>query len=1254
MAPINNVVGPGVRGATWVTAHPVQADETARPSATARTLQARFSSDVNNQGRDGTLPVPLSQPLRLLPPSKPPYDALAPSGLAGWNSIERDSVPHAAVPFSEDLSWAAARSLEHRLVAGGSNDRPSGPKIIVAPYRTDTDAVLIISVGGPNDDTIFISTMEPPEKPANRRRKHKPLPKAKEAVIRTSALPSFVSASPITSIKLAPSQPDMSFSAAHQGPWLSIQTLTETHLVAVHQPFLRPYGSSDGSASPAFVLTQIASFLTPMAGVLRQSNAGDIRKGPTFLLSSHPIADVAWDPARRTSALIVDVVGNVWRWSVDFISGDVRWLSHGQHLVKVLVSPLTQQEIQSNKHCQISWVDDLAADNAIVMTDHALFGLDLGSGSAERLYELSTIIPHLQRPTFLSATHTGLPHALMPALDSHASPPLLLVVSSTCVHVLDAINPRRELLVLAHHRAFDDPTLRTVWTDATTTDEEEEDGRIRFLLVSDRDATTTIYTIGCAISIRADARRQVTRAWQASQPAELPRLPGCEHGGDSILLQWKRFVPGSRRWTRWRHAARELLGRWAHFRRLEDGSTWLQSFTKLGSRLRRNTELPFVSHSTPGAHELATLMRVYQGLIADQQVAPRTSSGAIGAIRTIDFSQVYEHLQSLQHVAHQISSSTPFADFLRVADALTKNIPATLQATVLTGLDLLVLSSLDTRDARQLIPFADPQGAVSALYAPNTLPHLGRYSGCAAMLLSTVAAAMGKARASGSGWWDGERVEPALLLGPLSAVDSSARAGIAQDASTHQATEPDLDGDTRARDAEKWERQVATITESYVGTPSSSITSDAFRVTYNATLQIVLQLALSNEVWSSRPVTVQDPQPTSFLEKQPDAASWSLTSDLTQPERWRTLSDSQNKRSRRQDSVFSQPLSQTSSKRRRRDSVAPESGRGEEVDGDESREEMLAENISRLGPSTATDVDGSDDVDIETLAKTQLPEPEEVHFSFFQPVEHVGGSSVTTRAARLLLSTWPMTSVDPECPENDPSFFTYSDPYVLLDGARAAAEGGYASTSGMSATDGESTGWSSAWTSDTSNWYTSGGETSDGMARARSHSVWSGPSSTGPQGTHLPGLPVASASTAGLSQSQPPTLSAGAAEFHRRRRMAPPSISSSSQRATSVASSSTRTPAPAPAATASPAATPARTSYSQQHPLADSQLPLSQQMGWSGDGAETQSPTMARASPSMQASALSGAATQPVPGLHGSRRKGDKTAKKPKKRLDGF
>lgn len=1220
-------IGVGTRGATWLAELSTSTEgDNALPSTSVRPC---FASDVDNQGRYGASLKPSSQPLLVFPASRP----------AQYVTESQSSA------FSGSNLWipgdltAVSKDVIHRVMQdpeSSARTLRSDSKIVAAPYESQSSAVLILSVGGPNENALFISILEPPLtadfglcEDTNSVRHQIP------AGLRTSAVPCYVSPSPITSLKLATSQPQITSSRAHEGPWLAIQTLTGTHIAAVHRTCHRRRKKVQ-STLPEFILTHICSFLTHRVSKLREHQTGIKQQGLIFPLGAHPVADVAWDPRRRTAALVVDTAGNAWRWSVDLLSSDARWLTHGQYLEKIFATPLTEREAYANHNCMLHWVDDLSTDRAFLITDHTIFGLRFHgkAEAAQRLFEAPLSPTHLRPSPFLHAINAGIP--IPTSLGSHTfnGEPLLLVVSSAVIHVLDAVNPRRELLAIQHHRNFDDETLRlSLVNPSLHRADESHRARLLITLTSDRDSTATLYTILCATTTSADARRQVVRAWQACSPAEVPRQYEGQTGMDLMFVAWEGILPNAGEWRRWCRINRKALGSYLQLQRSGDGAVWMQAFDERKGASTEKSDLPINLYATSSVRALETIIQAWTGIKNSAQ--PRLSSVTYEPrdVKLYDLSRVHLAFNRFFDLENQWSTGSSLRNYIGAIERFRQAMADVTEPTIMTALDLLALSSFNGSEFRHSVPLLDRRGAVSALYVPQTLLNLGPFGQVIDTLMGTVSRQLNAARVEGSAWWDGERWPMELLL-PM----AHAQWDDSEDLDESHYDQQDL---------KAWARQVEALANRYIGSSAHGSPRFASRIVKASISQIVLQLALCNEVWSPRPVTVEAAK--GFLSSQAqNEAIGSQRSGLSQPEPWsESIQHSfqrASKRSRRKESISSQETTSASTKRRRRDSVNNADDHGETAD----RNDMLAGNLSRLA---GQDFHGSVDMDAETdgmdvyaLARRQLPEPEEVHLSFFAPSEHIGGGSVTTRAARLLLSSWPLTSIDPCSAENDPAYYTYSNHYTLLDAAKTSAEGSYTSASALSGADGESTGWSSAWTSETTNWNTSG-ETSDGTAFSRGHSVWGRPA----PGHSVSLVPSSQPNPAGsgIRESMPQSQSrplfgfegGDTAELHRRWHLAPPSVASSSQRAF-IASGSSRSAA----VSAYSQRIDTRTSFSQQTTSVTPPSLASQQ------GMQ----------PSQQASPPTALATQPVAGPHTSRRQdfGGSDAipgvKKLKKRMGGF
>lgn len=919
---------------------------------------------------------------------------------------------------------------------------------------------------------------------------------------------------------------------------------------------------SRGDASghlPEYVLTHICSFLTS-AVAARIRTRGIVHK-----VGRHHVACVAWHPTARSAALIGDVSGGIWLWKVDLKPrGKRRWLTDGQSFRKVAQIPL---DVRQEALQQLLWLgphDDQPL--ALARTCDGVFVVDPQTGKRLQSRHAGVSSSHLA-PSYFH-------HAV--TLQAPGGSTVLTIASSSGLHIVDPFHPSREMLFVPHHRAFWDSTLRLTPIDGHT-------GTVA--LSSTLDPAVTIYHFGWD----STEDLQPIRAWQCSPPYELaPPAQGAPNnfGGDLLIRPWTDVLSDVDQWQKWRKQ-----NHWAYISRLCTGEITLRTIAHKSSLRAQTADSTWAIHTSPNPalSEVVDALKARAG----ETWHPRASRrGRINEEDPLTFASAYLGLLALAK-----SSSTGRSRQSRLLKSL-QNGASPLDAhngPFITALDVVAYASLHFGDAPVLTPFASSRGAISALYLPHTLQS-GSQGPNRDGTLSALLAALKACRQQG--WWDGGR-----CLG--SGVEIGSRNVL-----------EDVD-DTRAV-AEELDRIVDSLEHRYLGpnTRSSSSTSVAIR---QALHQLILHCSLSNEVWSSRPIEIEPPK--GFEADNQSEHLGSQASALSQPGPWNPASTSSASQTPR-------------SRRRRQDSVAPTPSSGKR-----KRDDPLSQLSQPLASQGyITDDDGDDDADpdalgdVDLLAKQKVPEPGEVHFAYFRGNDRAPGvgsssssaaASITTPAARLLLSSWPLSSLDPRDPDNDPSHYTFTDPYALLDAARASNEDGYASSTSARSTD---TGWSSAWSA------TSASGISDGeQPRSRSQSVWS-------SSAHGRVESVAASSQgfapghhffATGSMSQP----AAVRDIGRER--APPSI--------------------AP-----------RGTWDRERNLAASQPHLGTPMGWS---APRQAPSVypasqgppdkfAAASQSHSQAFTGGAsmntASQPVLGSHASRKASSKQGKKAKKRLGGF
>ncbi|PWN23321.1 hypothetical protein BCV69DRAFT_280928 [Microstroma glucosiphilum] len=1171
---VQNLAATGTRGSLWLTA--TGQDQQAEAGPSTPRLQASFGSDLFG------LPSlhATSKPLPIFPPSKSSRPEPA-------RADKRSGRPKALYNEVEDVPEELLETLtEKRSVPR----LKSGAKLLVTSYTEDADKLLIIHVGGPDDRHLFISSLSPPTRQTIRppkRKKNGLLSTAdspKQARLQQSLLPAYVSDSPIVCIKLAPREPTLRKSHQHAGPWISIQTLTGVHFSAIHQLSPRQLEKAS-SRYPQFVLSHICSFLTKaVASALR-----DEAVGVTFTLASSPISDVAWNPATKSSALLTDTAGNVWEWEVDATGhGTSKWLSRGQSCR--LAVPAARNALtpaKDSQHHQILWADSFAHDRAFRVSDQSIHGLDLLDGSTEELYTTIMSPVSLQREVFRSTVSISLPDSKS-AVQTRAS--ILISATSTSIRVFDGSNPRRNLLVIPHDRDSFDESLSLVAVPQGSSSKSV----VSVLLCSAHPSSTTMYTVGYAITSLDTDQEQVIRVWQAHPPAEFAQdhelyASDCQ----PLLRPWRDILPRSDSWSQWRKSETSV-GYFACFAMDGISQVWLQGLDrKPAAHQLGPADLPIDIVRSLAADELRRLIQASSGATCHKLVGRSGSVTGKTGTPSINLSLIWRKLT--EDFASPASSVARQDALLQ---ALTKGLghlddPS---LSMLTGLDLVSLASLHIGSETVHTPFSATTGSISASYPPHTIQIRPSHSG---VLLSLLA--RGIKRSRGQAWWAGDR---------WSAT------GIDNDLTTSSDREDD-----ESDEASSWEEQARQLYYKYAGEAGVRVSAlIAQQELYSSCLQIVLQTALSRDVWSTRPIEVAEAKGLSEVEA--DERLTSQTSGLARPGPWNADFPTilEHQRRRRQDSVIDDlgATGTSTSIQRRQDSVSAASQ--PDSLGMQQAIDPLLHDYDPHEPQ-------SDDEELNMLAKSRVPQPDDVRFAYFKPRRENAGRSesgpsaerATTAAARLLLSSWPLTSLDPTSTETDPSYYTYTDPYSLLDEARASGEG-YASSAPSAASDGES-GWSSAWSGANSG--LSGGETSASEGgRSRSRSVWSASAAPSSQGGHV-----------GSREAETPQP----AQARWTRRLAPPSIAPAvSSGATAFSQSGARQGASSQHAGLGGGSRGSRGHFSQmsvQH-TADRDRGRVHPM-------ETQSQH-----------SVGEAATQPLAGPHASRRSAP--AKRQKRRVGGF
>ncbi|PWN30039.1 hypothetical protein BDZ90DRAFT_3212 [Jaminaea rosea] len=1071
----------GSRGSVWI-------QDRGEGSSTGTRLEPAFG---NRRQGNLILPRPASQPLAIFPASRASNYASPSDAKGAQSSTEYLRGKH---PEFQDAPDEVLRDLLGE--AQQSRTPSTGCKVLITPYLAASNVSLIVNVGGSRNENIYISTLHPPGVTADgskrRRRRSKTkgqLDNRDQPTLRPILLPAFISDSPIVDISLAPNEPAMPGSRHHEGPWISIRTLTALHFCAIHRVTSRKHDKASRPLPP-YTLNSIATILTRQVYAERDKDDVEFSSSPpaaTFSLDRYPVSDVAWDPSSRSTALIVDTQGNIWQWSVDLLrSGDNKWLSRGHRLQRVSNSPLPPQPdlaeedkpARRNHRCRVAWSDAYGSESVILSTDHAVWVVDLRDGDTEgrieSVFEAAPSTTHLRRSRLHALINLSLPHPLSRTMDhsDEAGLPLLIAASSTSLHVLDAVDPRQQLLTIPHNRHFDDDTLTLTFLPGLTHAKGQR-GYSAVLLSSTRDSTTTLYGIGCSLALADETagQRRVTRAWQAHGPCEWAAMKDLAPKEAPVVALWKQLLPVDHQldspWRRWRRSSvtRDVLGKWATLQRdATTGEVWLTGWCYRGPKASNSQEgsqvprdpLPITVYQSQAVHELRALIAAQEGhgVLAARRVgqveAAHAASwaGSTWSVEdrkdatTVDFATTWARMNAMQDVPTG-RGEAQYDAIARMPRALSivGEVPC---GSMVTGQDLMALASLHGSSSTistgspcvvgSLTPFWYGPGAISSLSAPHTLLALGK-ARIQAGINADLIAALTACRALASGlWWDGERWPMATLLRVAEAVEDETRQNGSQDGKQSQSQVTDEQAEQAT-----WQRHVEAIVRRYA---ASNTDPTALSDMTSSIWQLIHHLVLSNEVWSPRPITIEAlpslplPSAEEFGTVAQTSTEWDAATVATRGGAGR---------SSRQDRLPS---------------------------GARHQSESLRSKMARMGGGPIqreldSDVedDFSDDEDareptIEEEASRRYPPPEPIHFSYFQPTKRKNsgaapGSAPTTLASRLLLSTWPLTSLDPTSAENDPSYYTYSDPYVLLDAARRTAEGGYSSA------DSAGSGWAS-------------------------------------------------------------------------------------------------------------------------------------------------------------------------------------------------
>ncbi|CAO1620234.1 unnamed protein product [Sympodiomycopsis kandeliae] len=1148
----------GTRGSFWLTQsqaeYPDDEPGPSRPRLTAN-FANRYPIDP-----PASL-IPSSQPLQVFPPSRTnafttdtqPSDSITSlSWLRSSHEAEFDDVPN-------EVLHSLLQESDSRVVR-------KRRKLAVANCFAQYGCSLVIHVGGPDDRAIYISVLRPAQTTQEQehgRKRSKGKGKATQADVlekgslETSLLPAFQSTSPILSISLAPAHDKKSKSHLHEGPWLSILTATSLHFCAVHR-LGHGLRSRIQDSLPEFVMTHICTFLTKE--VSQHSTLQD--QGVVNVLHRHHIVDVAWHPTRRTAALIGDASGRIWLWELDTAtSGNHQWISRGQKVRQAAVLSLDFGE----ELLRLSWLDPKAPLDAIAMTSNCIWNIDISTGVCERKKRLKISSTYLAPASFHHMLNLNI-------VTTNTSPvPLLVAVSSVGIHVLDVFHPDNELFFVPHHRMFLDTTLHL------STINVQRNAKVACIaLCSLKDPITTVYHFGYDLIHSESGPDQAAHVWQDCPPSELRiHSSNTSIGSEIAVHPWTDcFAHHPLRQDEAHSESRAM------FSRSSNGEVTLQLLDARAARRDSSNlpQLPIRLVPNPALDELKNLMSTKSSIWRMENVSAEAPLVKSQYKEPSSLSRVWNGLFALsQKNSLEGTSLANLQRKVQVARALQSGASAldNPNTSFMTAMDLVACASLNLGGAPNLSPFASPHGAISALYAP----HAASLNADMQHLEVTLQPLLTAVRScQQQGWWDAERCCGSGLFPGTSILqeDNSISTAMA-----------------------KMLKSAQTMADEYFKGEEASGNAALVRNKMTASaaaLQIFLHCTLSQEVWSSRPIEIQENKTLESIEGTTDQSI-----GLSQHNDW------------------------TSSSQMKSSGLGNLLSRGEDEPSTRAKRKRHGlsqdpfDSASQGGSQVSIDAENIDD-EVETLdnlARQKIPEPPPVHLSYFRSLEQPQSPSqgrstsqqatketksspdFATPAARVLLSSWPLNTLNPRDPENDPSYYTYTDPYTLLDAAKVSNEDGYASSTTAHSTD---TGWSSAWSA-TSASGLSGSE----RDRSRSQSVWSS-SAFGGRGSSA--APSSQAISSGIDQG------IGSQDAWSRMK-APPSIASRS--------AWDRPPSQAHYDGYSQPTFPA-----QSQGAASSLMPQSQTFG----------------------SFPMDAASQPMPGIHASRKIAK--AKKQKKRLGGF
>ncbi|CAO1620732.1 unnamed protein product [Jaminaea pallidilutea] len=1056
-----NRVDVGQRGAFWLE----PATRRSNGRLPSHSLVPRFGSTVDDEKAASGPIQPCSTGAQVYPP---------------FRIEESRPTKHVAEPALKEFREAfsefddAPDELLQQLSieqGGTRQNSASGRKIILSGYVPHDRRILLLTVGGPRDEHIYVSPMVPED--------GRNAESNKRAKIRPSLVPAYTSSSPIIALDLAPAHPPVAGFRHHEGPWISVLTLTGLHICAVHRIPDKAHGSAKGSRAQ-FVLSHIATFLTKEVDrVLRRERERGV-DGKVFALGSRPVVDVLWDSQSRTRALILDQAGNIWEWTVDLsVHHTHQWLHKGQKLSKIMSSPFTPAELPKPSSMNLLWADELDRGSAILFAGRQIWIVDLDTPRATLAHELLGSSLQLRAAHYRDALHLALPSQPYSLFEDRPTLPIVAAASSEAIHFFDALNPRRELLTVTHGRGFCDESLRLHVAPGACTGDSAV-----VLLTSDCDSVATLYTVTCHLQPIADDRLQATRAWQSAPPTELPLPFPSQHGLEVKLVRWADWMSDHESWHEWNSHVDQSpssWGKWAVAFRTGSGEVWIQAFDRHGHFDSQDNCLAgsaFQVETTVGDQMLRNFVETQKGRFHQKAIVSSVVSGD-EAIEPVNLAAVWDSLCVSFSTRPENSRQTEVIDSMH--ESLTQVVSI---KSMMTALDIFALASTSREDdAPRVTPMASARGAISAFFAPHTL--LAAVGGATHHLDAGLASALARCRCSGSTWWDGSRGSTMRL--PFAHVRE------AESAEEHH-----------------WQQVISRYVAQY-----AFLDEGCRRSLFGSMRHLVLQCALASEVWSPSAVTVPEQRPALDRRQTRFSVSHAVAS-LERPGPWNAGQG-----------ASPEPTRPGSRGRRR-------SGTASSLNA--SRSHWQASQATERPQAVEGIVEDMGD-DVEQLAKRRVPEPEGVHFAFFKPVRPGGSSQpATTVASRLLLSSWPLTSLDPTDNDNDPSFYTYSDPYVLLDAARG--QSGYGTSDSGTATDREGTGWSSAWTSDTG--ASSAADSDAASSRSRSRSVWSMSQPVSMQ--HSSGWDRTASSSV-----QPPADASRWQPLSQSQR-APPSIASSSQR----------------------------------------------------------------------------------------------------------